>query len=341
MKLGEIAQRLACHLDGDPSIEIKRVVGLDEAAPGDLTFLSNPKYRAKLKTTRASAIIIGKDLPPLQISALRTDNPYLTFAKSIELFYVPASAEPGIHPSAVISKSAQIGRNPRIGAFVFVDDDVVIGNDVELYPHVVIYRGVRIGDGFLAHSNVSIREYCEIGDNVILQNGVVIGGDGFGFAKSDSNTYYKILQSGKVILEDMVEVQANSTIDRAAVGETRIRRGTKIDNLVQIGHGSVVGENALLCSQVGLAGSTRVGNSVILAGQVGVAGHCSIGDKVVATAQSGIPSDIEAGKVVSGYPAIDNRRWLRCAGLFSKLPEINISLKDIQQKLNKILANQQ
>jgi UDP-3-O-[3-hydroxymyristoyl] glucosamine N-acyltransferase len=337
MKLGEIAQRLACQLEGNPSIEINRVIGIEEAGPGDLTFLSNPRYRARLKTTKASAIIVSRDAPPLDISTLRTENPYLTFAKSIELFYVPAATEPRIHSSAIISKSAWIGSNPSIGPFVFVDDDVVIGDDVVLPPHVVIYRGTRIGKGFVAHANVSVREYCEIGDNVILQNGVVIGADGFGFAKTASNTYYKIRQSGKVILEDLVEVQANSTVDRAAVGETRIRRGTKIDNLVQVGHGSVIGENTMLCSQVGLAGSTKVGNNVILTGQVGVAGHCSIGDNVIATAQSGIPSDVKPGRVVSGYPAVDNKLWLKCSALFSKLPEISSSLKDIQQKLNKLL----
>jgi len=337
MKLAEIAERLECHLEGDPSIEIKRVVGLEEAGPGDLTFLSNPRYQHKLKTTKASAVIISKEAPPLEISTLRTNNPYLSFAKSIELFYSPAGIKPGIHTSAVVSSSAKIGRNPHIGAFVFIDEDVVIGDDVILHPHVVIYRGVHIGNGFVAHANVSIREFCEIGDNVTLQNGVVIGADGFGFAKADSNAYYKILQSGRVVIEEMVEIQANSTIDRAAVGETRIRRGTKIDNLVQVGHGSVVGENTLLCAQVGLAGSTKIGNNVILTGQVGVAGHCTVADNVIATAQSGIPSDVESGKVVSGYPAIENRLWLRCAALFSKLPEINTTLKDIQQKLNRLL----
>ena len=338
MKLSEIARKLECELDGDGSIEIHRVVGIEEANSGDLTFLSNPKYSTKLRKTKASAIIISKQAPPLEIGTLRTENPYLAFAKAIELFYNQPQPTRGIHPTAIISPSARIGSNPSIGAFVFIDDEVVIGDNATLFPHVVLYRGVKIGSGFVAHSHVSVREYCEIGNNVILQNGVVIGADGFGFAKRDDLSYHKIMQSGRVVLEDEVEVQANSTIDRSAVGETRICRGSKIDNLVQVGHGSRVGENTLLCSQVGLAGSTQVGKNVILTGQVGVAGHCKIGDNVVATAQSGIPSDIESGKIVSGYPAIENKLWLRCSVLFSKLPEFSKSLKDLQQKVDKLLT---
>jgi len=334
MKLSEIAKQLDCKLEGDGSIEITGVAGLDEAATGDLTFLSNPKYARKLKTTKASAIIISMEAPVVSISTLRTVNPYLAFARSIELFYCPRQPKREIHATAVISPSARIGKNPSIGAYVFIDDDVVIGDDATLFPHVVVYEGARIGNNFVAHSHVSIREYCEIGSNVILQNGVVIGADGFGFAKKEDGSYKKIRQSGKVVLEDEVEIQANSAIDRAAIGETRICRGAKIDNLVQVGHGSRVGENSLLCSQVGLAGSTQVGKNVILTGQVGVAGHCTIGDNSVATAQSGIPSDVSAGAIVSGYPAIDNKRWLKCSAIFSKLPEINKAINEIKQKLD-------
>jgi UDP-3-O-[3-hydroxymyristoyl] glucosamine N-acyltransferase len=341
VKLSEIAEKLKCELDGDGSLEISGVAGLDEAAPGELTFLSNPKYTNKLKGTKASAIIVSKGSPAFPLSMLRSDNPYLTFAKSIELFYFRPEPKLEIHPTALISPSAQIGKSPSIGAYVFIDDDVVIGDNVTLFQHVVLYRGVTVGHNLVAHAHVSIREYCEIGNNVILQNGVVIGADGFGFVKRDDASYYKIKQAGKVVLEDDVEIQANSTIDRAAIGVTRICRGAKIDNLVQVGHGSRVGENSLLCSQVGLAGSTRVGKNVILAGQVGVAGHCKIGDNAIATAQSGIPSDVASGAIVSGYPAIDNKLWLKCSTIFNKLPEINKSLKDLQQKVNKIISQQQ
>jgi len=338
MRLLLIAQKLGCNLEGEGSVEISGVKGLDEAGPGDLSFLSNPKYAVKVKTTKASAIIVSLDGPALPIPTLRTTNPYLAFAHSLELFYPVPDIKPGIHPTAVISPSAKIGRNPSIGPWVSIDEDVVIGDNATLFPQVVIYRGVRIGNNFLAHSQVSIREHTEIGDDVILQNGVVVGADGFGFAKREDGSYYKIRQCGKVVLEDGVEVQANSTIDRAAIGETRICRGVKIDNLVQIGHGSRVGENSLLCSQVGLAGSTEIGKGVVLTGQVGVAGHCRIGDNVVATAQSGIPSDVEQGSTVSGYPAIDNKLWLKCSILFSKLPEINKSLRDLKLKVESIIG---
>ena len=338
MKLQAIADQLSCQLAGDGSIDIHRIAGLEEAGPGDLTFLSNPKYQSRLRSTRASAIIISNTAPPLEIATLRTADPYLTFARAIDLFYAPPEPEPGIHPSAVVGKNVRFGRNPRIGPFCFVDEGVELGDNATLYSHVSVYRGVRIGRDFVAHSHVSVREYSQIGDRVKLQNGVVIGADGFGFAKLNDGSYQKITQSGRVILEDDVEVQANATIDRAAIGETRIRRGAKIDNLVQVGHGSLVGENSLLCAQVGLAGSTKIGKNVILTGQVGVAGHCVVGDNVIATAQSGIPSDVEAGRTVSGYPAIDNKRWLKCSVIFDKLPEINRSIKKLQQTLDNLIA---
>jgi UDP-3-O-[3-hydroxymyristoyl] glucosamine N-acyltransferase len=222
----------------------------------------------------------------------------------------------------VVHSSAKIGANAHIGPYVVIAEDVVIGDNAVLLAHVVIYRGVNIGNGFLAHAHAVVREFCRIGNNVVLQNGVVVGGDGFGFAKDDSCHWHKIVQSGPTVIEDDVEIQANACIDRASVGETRVSRGAKIDNLVQVGHGSSVGEDTLLCAQVGLAGSTDVGSKVILAGQVGVAGHCTIGDGAIATAQSGIPNDVPAGAVVSGYPAIDNKLWLRCVAVFNRLPEI-------------------
>jgi len=338
MQLQAIADQLGCQLTGDGSIDIHRITGLEEAGTGDLTFLSNPKYQSRLRSTQASAIIISETAPPLEIATLRTADPYLTFARAIDLFYSAPEPVSGIHPTAVIAKSVRLGTNPRIGPFCFLDEGVELGDSAVLYSHVSIYRGVHIGTDFVAHSHVSVREYSKIGDRVRLQNGVVIGADGFGFAKKGDGSYQKITQSGRVILEDDVEVQANATVDRAAIGETRIRRGAKIDNLVQVGHGSSVGENSLLCAQVGLAGSTKVGNNVILTGQVGVAGHCSVGDNVVATAQTGIPSDVEAGRMVSGYPAMDNKRWLKCSVLFSKLPEINRSVIKLQQTLDNLIT---
>lgn len=323
MKLSQIASTLGARLEnGSPDTEITSVTGIDEAGPSQLTFVANPKYASAAKTTKASAVIVAEDFPAISTAMLRSKNPYLAFAHALSLFYQPPQYAPGIHPTAVIHPSATIRKNAHIGPYVAIDEKVEIGANAVLLAHVVIYCGAKIGDNFFAHAHAVVRENCRIGNNVILQNGVVIGGDGFGFAKDDDGRWQKIVQSGPAILEDDVEVQANACVDRASVGRTHIARGAKIDNLVQVGHGSSVGENALLCAQVGLAGSTHVGNNVILAGQVGVAGHCKIGDGAVATAQSGIPNDVAPGAVVSGYPAIENKRWLRCSAVFNKLPEI-------------------
>jgi UDP-3-O-[3-hydroxymyristoyl] glucosamine N-acyltransferase len=323
MKLSEIAAALNARLDNaSPDTEITSVAGIEHALPGHLTFLSNPKYAPAAKTTRASAVILDEHAPALPTGMLRTNNPYLAWAKAVELFYKPPHYSPGTHPSAVIHPTAKIGMSAFIGPYVVIDQDVEIGDNAVLLAHATIYRGASIGHNFFAHTHAVVREFCRLGNNVILQNGAIVGCDGFGFAKNESGNWHKIVQSGIVVIGDDVEIQAGSCIDRAAIGETVISRGAKIDNLVQVGHASTVGENTLLCAQVGLAGSTEVGNNVILAGQVGVAGHCKIGDGAIATAQSGIPSDVEPGKTVSGYPAIDNKLWLRCSAVFNKLPDL-------------------
>ncbi len=328
MKLGDIASALGLKLEnGAPETVISGVAGIEEAGPGQLTFVANLKYAPAARTTKASAIIVAQDFPATATALLRSSNPYFDFARALELFYRPPRYPQGVHSTAVIHDSAKIGKGASIAPYVVIDEDVVIGKNCVLRPHAVIYRGARIGDNFVAHSHSVVREYCRIGNNVVLQNGAVIGGDGFGFAKDNKGGWRKIVQSGPAVLEDDVEVQAHACVDRASIGETRVERGTRIDNLVQVGHGSRVGQNTLLCAQVGLAGSTHVGNNVILAGQVGVAGHCTLGDGVVATAQSGIPGDVPAGQVVSGYPAIDNRLWLRCVAVFNRLPELARALR--------------
>lgn len=329
MKLKELADRLGATLNGDGETEITAVAGIEEATASDLTFVANPKYASLAHTTAAGAILVNPDFPALPTATLRSSNPYLSFAKAIELFNPPPVYEPGIHPTAVIDDSAKLGHSAHIGAYVVIGRGVSIGDHATILPHVVIYPDVAIGNFFFAHAHSVVREKCRLGDHVILQNGAVVGSDGFGFAKDATGNWHKITQSGPAILDDKVEVQANACIDRASIGETRIGRGAKIDNLVQVGHGSSVGENTLLCAQVGLAGSTRVGRNVILTGQVGVAGHCTIGDGVIATAQSGIANDVEAGKVVSGYPAIDNRQWLKSSAVFNRLPEL---LRQIRRK---------
>jgi UDP-3-O-[3-hydroxymyristoyl] glucosamine N-acyltransferase len=329
MTLQEIARQLNARVDppgADP--EIAGVAGIEEAGPGQITFVSNPRYAPDAKTTRAAAVIVAEDFPAIATPTLRTANPYLAFARALALFYQPPRYEPGIHPSAVIHPSARIGKDAHIGAYCVVDADVTIGDRAVLLPHVVIYRGVSIGNDFFAHAHAVVREHCTLGDNVVLQNGAIIGADGFGFAK-DGKRWHKILQSGPAVLESDVEVQANACVDRASVGETRIARGVKIDNLSTVGHGSEVGENTLLCAQVGLAGSTVVGKDVILAGQAGVAGHCVVGDGAVITAQSGTHGDIPPGAVMSGSPAIDNRLWLRCIAAYNRLPEMARALRQL------------
>jgi UDP-3-O-[3-hydroxymyristoyl] glucosamine N-acyltransferase len=329
MNLQQLADMLGAQLRGNPELEIKGVAGIEQAAAGQLTFVANPKYTAAARTTRASAVLVAPDFPEIAAATLRIANPYLAFAKSIDLFYQSPAYPPGIHPTAAIDSSAQIGEGAHIAAYAVIGANVVIGRQATILPHVVIYPGAHIGDRFFAHAHAVVREGCRLGNDVVLQNGVIIGADGFGFAKADNGVWRKIAQSGPAVLGDRVEVQAFACIDRASVGQTVIANGAKIDNLVQVGHGSSVGENTLLCSQVGLAGSTNIGRNVILAGQVGVAGHCTIGDGVVATAQTGIPNDVMPGKVVSGYPAIDNRQWLKAAALFNKLPEL---LKQFERK---------
>lgn len=335
MKLGDLAARLACQLEGAGDIEISGIAGLDEATPSDLTFLSNPKYRAKLQSTRAAAIIIGAEIPAPGRPALRSSNPYLTFAKALEIFAPPVRPPAGIHPTAVIAPEVNIGRNASIGPYVVIEEGAALGDDCVLKSFVMIYRGAKIGNRFLAHSHAVVRENAQIGHDVILQNGAVVGSDGFGFARQADGSYYKIVQAGSIVVEDGVEVQANSTIDRATVGETRLRRGVKIDNLVQVGHGCDIGEDSLLCAQVGLAGTCKVGRNVVLTGQVGAAGHLTIGDNVIVTPQSGIPSDVEPGRTVSGAPAIDHLLWLKCCAIYPKLPEIYSLFRKLRDQQKK------
>ena len=338
MKLGELAARLGCKLEGDGNVEVRGVAGIESAQAGEVTFLTNPKYSRELTRTLATAVFLnekvvlkrGPGLPPL--AALRSQNPYFDFARAIELFCAPAAYPAGTHPTAVVAKSAKIGEGAHIGPHCFVDEGVEIGRRAVLHSLVTIYRNTRIGDDFLAHSQTVVREGCTIGNRVILQNGVVVGGDGFGFAKRPDGRWHKIMQNSPVVIEDDVEIQSNSCIDRATVGETRIRRGAKIDDLVLVGHACDVGEDTILCGQVGLAGSTRVGNRCILAGQVGSAGHLDIGDGATVTSQSGVPSDVPPGALYSGYPAMENKLWLKVMATLKNLPEMQKTVRRLARK---------
>ncbi len=343
MKLGEVAKRLGCRLEGDPGVEITGVAGIEYAGPGELTFLSNRKYVQELKRTRASAVLVDEGVTiegHTKPAALRIANPYLAFAKAIELFYEGPRYAPGIHPTAVVAKRASIGEGAHIGPYCYVGEGVVIGKRAVLHSFVAIYQGARIGDDFVAHSHVAVREYCRIGDRVVLQNGVVIGGDGFGFAKQADGSWYKMRQAGPAVLENDVEVQANACVDRATVGETRVRRGAKLDDLVLVGHSCEVGENTLLCGQVGLAGSTKVGRDCMFGGQAGSAGHLTVGDGAMVRGQAGLPGDVPPKEFYSGSPAVENRQWMRTVAALNRLPGLPKQIRDLEERLSRIEGRQ-
>ena len=336
MKLGEMAKRLGCEVEGDAQLEIRGVAGIEEAQTGDLTFLVNRKYRPALASTHASAIIVAKDEAPATIAMLRSANPYLDFARAIEIFHPAPKYTMEIHPTAVIAPTARIAPGAHVGPYCFVEDEVEIGRNAVLHSFVTIYRDTKIGEDFFAHSHVTVREGCHIGNRVLLQNGVTVGSDGYGFARNADGSWHKMRQSGITVIEDDVEIQAHSVIDRATIGETRIGRGTKIDNLVQVGHACKVGSDTMLCGQVGLAGTTKVGDRCILAGQVGTAGHLSIGDRAVLTAQSGVPSDVPADSVYSGYPAMETLAWRKSVAIFSRLPDMQKQLRELRDAVDKL-----
>ena len=323
MTLGELAERIGAELVGDASaVVVTGVAGIETAGPAEVTFVANPKYAALARTTGAAAVIVEPGFGEIATPTLRVKNPYLAWSRTIEVFHPAPKYAPGVHPTAVVAATATLGARVHVGAYVVIGEGCVVGEDAVLLPHVVLYDGVQVGDRLLAHAHAVVRERCVLGDDVVLQNGAVIGADGFGFAKDDDGNWQKIVQAGPAVMESDVEVQANACVDRASVGETRVKRGAKIDNLVQVGHGCVVGENTLLCAQVGLAGSTTVGKNAILAGQVGTAGHQTLGDGVVAMGQTGVHGDIPAGSMIGGSPSMDYKLWLRMTAALRRLPEM-------------------
>ena len=336
LKLREIAERLDCRLQGDGEIEIRRVAAIEDAAEGDLTFFANPKYHAELTRTRASAVIAGELAEGAPCAVLRSPHPYLAFAKAMELFADLWRPPPGVHRLASVDTTATIAADASIGPFAAVGEGARVGARTLVHPHVTIGRGAEIGEDCVVHAHASVRERVRIGNRVIIQDGAIIGSDGFGFARTPEGAHYKIPQVGGVVIEDDVEIGANAAIDRPAVGETRIGAGSKIDNLVQVAHGVTLGRNVLLAGQVGIAGSTVIEDGVTLAGQVGVAGHLTIGKGTIATAQTGIPNSVDPGSFVSGYPAIPNRDWLKSSVVFRKLPELRKTLAELEDRLRAL-----
>ena len=336
MRLSELARLTGAIVEGESGdIEIDGAAGLDEAEAGQVAFLANPRYTPRVQTTRASAVYLaeGVEAGRTDIAILRTRDPYLAYTRALRLFHPEPGFAPFVHPSAVIDPSARVHERVHIGACVVIGRDVEIASGVRIYPNVTIYDGVRVGEDSTLHSGVALREGTQVGARVIIHNNVVVGSDGFGYAKDEERRWLKIPQAGRVLIADDVEIGAGTTIDCASVGETRIARGAKIDNLVQIGHSCAVGEDSLVCAQVGLAGSSRVGRRVILAGQVGVAGHLEIGDDVVLTAKSATSHNVPAGKVLSGIPAFDNREWLRSTAAFRRLGEMQRTIRTLEARL--------
>jgi len=336
--LRDLAARLGCRLEGDGALEIVRVAGIHDAGPGDLTFVANAKYEKALPATRASAVILRASGPAAPCAVLRTDDPYLTFARAVAIFAPDERPSAGVHPLTAVAPDARLGAGVALGPFVSVGAGASIGDRSVVYPNVTIGPGARIGDDCVIHANVSIRERVVLGHRVILQDGVVLGGDGYGFVRRADGTHEKIPQVAAVVIEDDVEIGANTTVDRPAVGETRIKAGAKIDNLVQIGHGVTIGRNALMAAQVGISGSTTVGDDVVFGGQVGVGGHLTIGDRAIAVGQSGVTNSLDPGARVAGYPAIDNQTWRRASVLFKHLPELKRRIDALEAELDALKA---
>ena len=338
MKLSELAERTGARLEGgDAETEIVGAAGLDEARAGQVTFLANPRYTPRVQTTNATAIFVSEDVEVgRDIIILRSRDPYLAYTRALRIYHPEPTIEPSIHPTAAVDPSAQIAADVFIGACAVLGRDVTIASGVRIYPNATIYDRVSIGADSIIHSGAVVREGSRLGERVVVHNNAVIGSDGFGYAKDEEKRWLKIPQTGIVVIEDDVEIGAGTTIDRASVGETRIARGAKIDNLVQIGHSCTVGEDSLICAQVGLAGSSHIGKRVVLAGQVGVAGHLTIGDDAVLTAKSATSHNVEPGKMISGIPAFDNREWLRSIAAFRRLAEMQRTIRQLETRLKEL-----
>ncbi|MBD2327225.1 UDP-3-O-(3-hydroxymyristoyl)glucosamine N-acyltransferase [Alkalinema sp. FACHB-956] len=339
MKFGEIIEQLgATQFNGDRTLEVTGVAAIDQAQPGHLSYIEGKKFAAQINTTQATVLILPSQ-EALQTQAsdrgiawIAVKHPRLVFAQAIGLFYQPYKPTPSIHPSAVIDATATIGQNAAISANVAIGENVVIGDDVVIHPNVVIYPNVTIGDRVTLHANCTIQERTQIGNDCLVNSGSVIGSEGFGYVPTP-NGWYKMNQSGYVVLEDLVEIGCNCTIDRPAVGETRLKRDTKLDNLIHIGHGVTVGQSCVMAAQVGIAGGTTLGDRVTLAGQVGVANNVTIGDGAIASSKSGIHANVAPGQIVSGYPAVDHKIYLKSSAIYSRLPDMYQVLRQVKKRL--------
>lgn len=338
--LKEIARLVGGEISGGADILIKGVCGIKEAEAGEITFLANPKYLPFLDKTAASAVIVGKDVQSAAKPLIRVDNPSLAFIKAASFFVKSDPGHPrGIHPSALIAKGAKLGKNVAIGSFVTIEKGAALGDNSVIYSNSYIGKNTRIGSNCLVYSNVSIREDVLIGDRVIIHNGAVIGSEGFGYVTVDGK-HHHIPQTGIVVLEDDVEIGANTAIDRARFDKTIVGKGTKIDNLVHIAHNVIIGENTLIVAQAGISGSTRIGNNVILAGQAGLVGHITIGDNAIVGAQGGVTKSVPPNTFVSGYPARPHEAAMRVNACLQNLPKLFETVKELKKKIEELEKKQ-
>ena len=339
MKLRDIAEQLHCRLEGDGDLDIVRVAPIRDARKGELTFVASSRYLPELQTTGASAVILGKGTAgevPASCAVLLADDPYTAFARAVSLFAQAPRPAPGIDRLSAVAEDASIGADVSIGPFVTVGAGAVIGARTIIYPNVVVGPDARVGDDCVIHSQVSIRERAVVGHRVILHDGVVVGSDGFGFAPQKDGTHLKIPQHADVVIEDDVEIGANTTIDRPAIGETRIRAGTKIDNLVHVAHGVTIGRGSLLAAQVGIAGSAVVEDGVMVAGQSGITGHIRVGARAKIGAKSAVLQSVDAGAFVTGHPAFDHTDWRKASVVFRQLPALKKRVEELEQRIAEL-----
>lgn len=332
-----IADFLQGTVEGDPDVLVSTVAKIEEGKLGALSFLSNPKYEKYIYTTKSSVVLVNKDLSlngNVETTLVRVDNAYEAFAKLLNLVASFQKGKVGIHDKAVIEKSAKLGQEVYVGAFAYIGENVTLGNKVQIYPHAVIGDNVSIEDNSIIYAGAKIYSESVIGKNCVIHAGAVIGSDGFGFAPQPDGSYQKIPQIGNVILEDNVEVGANTTIDRATMGSTIVRKGVKLDNLIQVAHNVEIGENTVIAAQSGIAGSTKVGKNCMFGGQVGVAGHLTIADGVKLSAQTGVPNSLKTpGEILIGTPATNSRIFSRAFVLFKKLPEIDQKIESLKRQI--------
>jgi UDP-3-O-[3-hydroxymyristoyl] glucosamine N-acyltransferase len=335
LKLKEIAQILGGTIDGDEDTVINNISGIEDAKEGDITFVANPKYINYIEKTKASAIVCSPEISSESKNLLKVKNPYLAYAKAITFLNPPREETGTIDERAFIGKDVKLGKNVTIYPFAFIGDGSTIGDHTTIYPNCFLGRKVKIGSNTFLHPNVTIREDCIVGNNVIINSGAIIGSDGFGFA-SDGAKKFKIPQLGIVQIDDDVEIGACTTIDRATMGKTWIKRGAKLDNLIQVAHNCTIGEDSVIIAHTGISGSTHIGDRVTMAGQSATTGHVKIGDDVIVGARGGVAADIPPGQIVSGAPTMPHRDWLRSTLIFKKLPEMNQTIKDLKKKISEL-----